>query len=71
MVTFGKDADAMSLMFGLMTGDGSRITRPLPMAGFCFGPVGPKKRAGMLAYEAAASRTTPCLGRGLPRPAFS
>jgi cholesterol oxidase len=29
LVTFGKDADAMNLMFGLITGNGTRLTRPL------------------------------------------
>jgi cholesterol oxidase len=33
MATFGKDADAMSLMFGLMTGKGSRLTRPFLAVG--------------------------------------
>src|SRR5206468_766677 len=33
LVTFGKDADAMNLMFGLMTGAGNRLTRPLRAIG--------------------------------------
>ncbi len=33
LVTFGKDADAMNLMFGLMTGAGTRLTRPLRALG--------------------------------------
>jgi cholesterol oxidase len=33
LVTFGRNADAMSLMFGLITGRGSRLTRPLAALG--------------------------------------
>jgi cholesterol oxidase len=33
LATFGKDADAMNLMFGLMTGAGNHLTRPLRAIG--------------------------------------
>ncbi|MGH6623101.1 MAG: GMC family oxidoreductase N-terminal domain-containing protein, partial [Burkholderiaceae bacterium] len=33
LVTFGRSADAMNLMFGLMTGNGNRLTRPLRAVG--------------------------------------
>jgi len=33
LATFGKDADVMNLMFGLMTGNGNRLTRPFVALG--------------------------------------
>ena len=58
-VTYGKAGDSMSLLYTLMVGDGTRVTRPLKLLGADPPPPGPL-RQGAVPRRAGRSGRSSC-----------